>query len=106
MLLRASTTQKGAPLDQCRVGGIGVRLVVIDRDDLVKFTTVAHCEPRWVIFNKGDPGDCLYGILSGRVRIYSTSLALSAPALDDLGNRGCCLSRVSGAIGKPSSGLG
>ena len=26
-----------------------------------------------MIFNKGDPGDCLYGILAGRVRIYSAS---------------------------------
>jgi CRP/FNR family cyclic AMP-dependent transcriptional regulator len=42
-------------------------------DDLVKFTTVSHCEPHRVIFDKGDSGDCLYGILSGRVRIYSTS---------------------------------
>ena len=25
------------------------------------------------IFSKGDKGDCLYGILSGRVRIYSNS---------------------------------
>lgn len=43
-------------------------------DDLVKFTTVARFEPHRVIFGKGEPGDCLYGILSGRVRIYSTSL--------------------------------
>ena len=42
-------------------------------DDLVKFSTVARFEPHRDIFNKGDPGDCLYGILSGRVRIYSTS---------------------------------
>ena len=37
-------------------------------DDLVKFSTVARFEPHRDIFNKGDPGDCLYGILSGRVR--------------------------------------
>src|SRR5947209_433150 len=37
-------------------------------DDLVKFTTVARFEPHRVIFSKGDKGDCLYGILSGRVR--------------------------------------
>jgi CRP-like cAMP-binding protein len=43
-------------------------------DDLVKFTTVARFEPHRVIFDKGDAGDCLYAILSGRVRIYSTSL--------------------------------
>ena len=43
-------------------------------DDLVKFTSVARFEPHQVIFGKGEAGDCLYGILSGRVRIYSTSL--------------------------------
>ena len=42
-------------------------------DDLVKFTTVARVEPHHVIFGKGDPGDYLYGILAGRVRIFSTS---------------------------------
>jgi CRP-like cAMP-binding protein len=42
-------------------------------DDLVKFTTVARFEPHRVIFSKGDAGDCLHGILSGRVRIYSNS---------------------------------
>jgi hypothetical protein len=41
--------------------------------DLVKFTTVARFEPHRVIFSKGDKGDCLYGVLSGRVRIYSNS---------------------------------
>lgn len=42
-------------------------------DDLLKFTTVRRIEPHGNIFNKGDPGDCLYGILAGRVRIFSTS---------------------------------
>ena len=42
-------------------------------DDLVTFSTVARFEPHEDIVRKGDPGDCLYGILSGRVRIYSTS---------------------------------
>src|SRR3984893_2247847 len=42
-------------------------------DDLVRFSTVAHFEPHQGIVRKGDPGDCLYGICSGRVRIYSTS---------------------------------
>jgi CRP-like cAMP-binding protein len=42
-------------------------------DDLVKFSTVTHFEPHQEIVRKGDPGVCLYGILSGRVRIYSTS---------------------------------
>ena len=42
-------------------------------DDLVKFTTIARVEPHRVIFSKSDPGDCLYGILAGRVRIFSTS---------------------------------
>jgi CRP/FNR family transcriptional regulator, cyclic AMP receptor protein len=42
-------------------------------DDLVKFSTIGRFEPHQAIFSKGDPGDSLYGILSGRVRIYSTS---------------------------------
>jgi CRP-like cAMP-binding protein len=42
-------------------------------DDLVNFSTVVRFEPHRDVFNKGEPGDCLYGILSGRVRIYSTS---------------------------------
>jgi CRP/FNR family transcriptional regulator, cyclic AMP receptor protein len=42
-------------------------------DELVKFTTVARFEPHHEIFSKGDPGDCLYGILAGRVRIFSIS---------------------------------
>jgi CRP/FNR family cyclic AMP-dependent transcriptional regulator len=42
-------------------------------DDLVKFSTVVRFEQHRDVFNKGEPGDCLYGILSGRVRIYSTS---------------------------------
>jgi CRP/FNR family transcriptional regulator, cyclic AMP receptor protein len=42
-------------------------------DDLVKFSTVGRYEPNEDIVRKGEPGDCLYGILSGRVRIYSTS---------------------------------
>jgi CRP/FNR family transcriptional regulator, cyclic AMP receptor protein len=42
-------------------------------DDLVKFTTVARFEPHHLIFSKGDPGDCLFGILAGRVRIFSAS---------------------------------
>jgi CRP-like cAMP-binding protein len=42
-------------------------------DDLVKFSTVARFEPNQEIVRKGEPGNCLYGILSGRVRIYATS---------------------------------
>src|SRR5215468_1096848 len=42
-------------------------------DDLVKFSSVVHFQPQEDIVRKGDPGDCLYGILAGRVRIYSTS---------------------------------
>jgi CRP/FNR family transcriptional regulator, cyclic AMP receptor protein len=42
-------------------------------DELVKFSTVARFEQHRNIFSKGEPGDCLYGILSGRVRIYSIS---------------------------------
>ena len=51
-------------------------------DDLVKFTTVARFEPHRVIFSKGDAGDCLYGILSGRVRIYSNSAEGAEVMLD------------------------
>jgi CRP-like cAMP-binding protein len=43
-------------------------------DDLVKFSTVARFEPHRMIISEGDPGDCLYGILSGRVRIYCSSV--------------------------------
>ena len=43
-------------------------------DDLVKFSTVARFEPHRMIISEGDPGDCLYGILSGRVRIYCSSI--------------------------------
>jgi CRP/FNR family transcriptional regulator, cyclic AMP receptor protein len=42
-------------------------------DELVKFSTVVRFPHHRDVFNKGEPGDCLYGILSGRVRIYSTS---------------------------------
>jgi CRP-like cAMP-binding protein len=42
-------------------------------DDLVRFSTVSRFAPHEAIFSKGDPGDCLYGILFGRVRIHSTS---------------------------------
>jgi len=42
-------------------------------DDLVRFSSVARYKPNEDIVRKGEPGDCLYGILSGRVRIYSTS---------------------------------
>jgi CRP/FNR family cyclic AMP-dependent transcriptional regulator len=42
-------------------------------DDLVKFSTVIRVEQHRDIFSKGEPGDCLYGLLAGRVRIYSTS---------------------------------
>ena len=42
-------------------------------DELVKFSIVSRFEPHRLIFSKGDPGDCLYGILLGRVRIFSTS---------------------------------
>ena len=45
-------------------------------DDLVKFTTVARFEPHWVIFSKGDKGDCLYGILSGRVPRFAAGSTL------------------------------
>ncbi len=51
-------------------------------DDLVKFSTVARFEPHQDIVRKGDPGDGLYGVLSGRVRIYSTSPAGSEIVLN------------------------
>jgi CRP/FNR family transcriptional regulator, cyclic AMP receptor protein len=51
-------------------------------DDLVKFSTVARFGPHQDIVRKGDPGDSLYGILSGRVRIYSTSDAGSEITLN------------------------
>jgi CRP/FNR family transcriptional regulator, cyclic AMP receptor protein len=54
-------------------------------DELVKFSTVARFEPHQ--FNKGDRGDCLYGVLSGRVRIYSTSSEGSEIMLNVDGNR-------------------
>jgi CRP/FNR family transcriptional regulator, cyclic AMP receptor protein len=54
-------------------------------DDLVKFTTVARFEPYQEIVRKGEPGDSLYGILSGRVRIYSTSSEGSEILLNVMG---------------------
>jgi CRP/FNR family cyclic AMP-dependent transcriptional regulator len=42
-------------------------------DDLVRFTSVRRIAAAQVILAEGTVGDCLYGILSGRVRIYSTS---------------------------------
>jgi CRP/FNR family cyclic AMP-dependent transcriptional regulator len=54
-------------------------------DDLVKFSTVAHFQAHEAIVRKGDPGDCLYGILSGRVRIYSTSSEGSEILLNVMG---------------------
>ena len=57
-------------------------------DDLVRFSTVAHFEPHQDIVRKGEPGDCLYGIFSGRVRIYSTSPEGSEILLNVMGTRG------------------
>lgn len=42
-------------------------------DDLIRFSIVKAYAPRQPIFEKGDPGDSLYGILYGRVRIFATS---------------------------------
>lgn len=42
-------------------------------DDLLRVSTVKAYAPRQVICEKGDPGDSLYGILYGRVRIFATS---------------------------------
>jgi CRP/FNR family cyclic AMP-dependent transcriptional regulator len=54
-------------------------------DDLVKFSAVTHFDPHREIVRKGDPGVCLYGILSGRVRIYSTSADGSEILLNVMG---------------------
>jgi len=51
-------------------------------DDLVRFSTIARFEPHQDILRKGEPGDCLYGILSGRVKIYSTSVEGDEIVLD------------------------
>src|SRR5262245_23694485 len=42
-------------------------------NELVKFSTVARFGSSLVFFEKGDPYDCRYGVLSGRVLIYSVS---------------------------------
>ena len=42
-------------------------------DGLLKFATVRHFEADDEIFAKGDAGDALSGVLSGRVCIYTTS---------------------------------
>lgn len=42
-------------------------------DDLVRYVTVRRVAPPQVIIIEGSAGDYLYGVLSGRVRIYSTS---------------------------------
>jgi CRP/FNR family transcriptional regulator, cyclic AMP receptor protein len=42
-------------------------------DGLVKFATIRHFQPNDEIFAKGDPGNALFGVLQGRVRIYTGS---------------------------------
>jgi len=42
-------------------------------DELMKFATVRHFQAYAEIFAKADPGDGLYGVLMGRVRIYTAS---------------------------------
>jgi len=42
-------------------------------DGLVKFATVRHFNTNEEIFAKGDPGNGLYGVLCGRVSIYTAS---------------------------------
>lgn len=42
-------------------------------EDLLTFTTTRRVAAGQVIILEGDAGDCLYGVLGGRVRIYSTS---------------------------------
>lgn len=42
-------------------------------DGLVKFATVRHVNTNEEIFAKGDPGNSLYGVLAGRVSIYTVS---------------------------------
>ncbi len=42
-------------------------------DALTKFATVRHAAAHEAIFEKGDPGNALFGVLAGRVRIYTVS---------------------------------
>jgi len=42
-------------------------------DGLLKFATVKHFKPGEEMFAKGDTGSALYGVLSGRVCIYTVS---------------------------------
>lgn len=42
-------------------------------DGLAKFATVRHFAANEEIFEKGDPGNSLFGVLQGRVRIYTVS---------------------------------
>lgn len=46
----------------------------VTRDDLeflLKFTSHEHHEEGTLLFNQGDPGDAMYIILSGRIRIFT-----------------------------------
>src|SRR5258706_1097651 len=42
-------------------------------DRLVRLSVRRHLEAEQVLFRKGDPGDALYGVLSGRLRIHSVA---------------------------------
>jgi CRP/FNR family cyclic AMP-dependent transcriptional regulator len=42
-------------------------------DELVRLCVHRRLEPEQVLFRKGDPGDALYGVLSGRLRIHSVA---------------------------------
>ncbi len=49
------------------------RLAPREMDELLSLATIEHFGPDDVIFHKGDPGDRLYAILSGRVGINTVS---------------------------------
>ena len=49
-------------------GGLGER----ELDLLLECTTTKQVEAREVLFHKGDPGNQLYGILSGRLKVMAT----------------------------------
>ena len=74
-------------------------------DNLVKFSTVVRFERHQDIVRKGDPGDCLYGILSGRVRIYSSSpegseVTLNVQELASSLVRSLCSTEVRGRLAR------
>ena len=43
-----------------------------DLDELLKVTSTRHLEDGEILFRKGDPGRQLYGVVEGRLKIYSS----------------------------------